>query len=91
MTNWRLCYFGLYLFHLVANDAQTAAKTNISTHNNLTPAEKGAIQELKEMDDIVIKPADNGRLFRGSKQKTDGWKILQKNWTLTPLKNSALK
>ena len=57
---------------LVANDAQTAAKTNIPNHNNLTPAEKGAIQELKERDDIVIKPADNGRLFRGSKQKTDG-------------------
>jgi hypothetical protein len=36
------------------------ASTNIATHNNLTPAEKGAIQELKERDDIVIKPADKG-------------------------------
>ena len=32
----------------------TAASTNIPTHNNITPAEKGAIQELKERDDIVI-------------------------------------
>ena len=39
---------------------QTAASTNIPTHNNLTPAEKGAIQELKERDDIVIKPVDKG-------------------------------
>jgi hypothetical protein len=31
--------------------------TNIPTHNNLTPAEKGALQELKERDDIVIKSA----------------------------------
>ena len=36
----------------------TAASTNIPTHNNLTPAETGAIQELKERDGIVIKPAD---------------------------------
>ena len=43
---------------LVTNDGQTAANTNIPTHSNLTPAEKGAIQELKERDDIVIKPAD---------------------------------
>jgi hypothetical protein len=43
---------------LVKNDVQTAASTNIPTHNNLTPAETGAIQELKERDDIVIKPAD---------------------------------
>jgi hypothetical protein len=57
---------------LVTNDIQTAASTNIPTHNNLTPAEKGAIQELKERDDIVIKPADKGRLFRGGKQTTDG-------------------
>jgi hypothetical protein len=33
---------------------------NIPTQNNLTPAEKGAIQELKERDDIVIKPVDKG-------------------------------
>ena len=33
---------------------------NIPTHNNLTPAEKGALQELKERDDIVIKSADKG-------------------------------
>jgi hypothetical protein len=39
---------------LVTNDVQTAANTNIPTHNNLTPAEMGAIQELKERDDIVI-------------------------------------
>ena len=45
---------------LVTNDVQTAASTNIPTHNNITPAEKGAIQELKEMDDIVIKPVDKG-------------------------------
>ena len=43
---------------VVTNDVQTAASTNIPIHNNLTPAEKGAIQELKERDDIVIKPAD---------------------------------
>jgi hypothetical protein len=41
-------------------DVQTAPSTNIPTHNNLTPAEKGAIQELKERDDIVIKPVDKG-------------------------------
>ena len=45
---------------LVKMDVQTAASTNIPTHNNLTPAEKGAIQELKERDDIVIKPVDKG-------------------------------
>ena len=45
---------------LIKNDVQTAASTNIPTHNNLTPSEKGAIQELKERDDIVIKPADKG-------------------------------
>ena len=45
-------------FGLVTNDVQTAATTNIPTHNNLTPAEKCAIQELKERDDIVIRPAD---------------------------------
>ena len=38
----------------------TAASTKIPTHNNLSPAERGAIQELKERDDIVIKPADKG-------------------------------
>jgi hypothetical protein len=32
----------------------------LPTHNNLTPAEKGALQELKERDDIVIKSADKG-------------------------------
>ena len=56
---------------LVTNDVQTATSTNIPTHNNLTPAEKGAIQELKERDDIDIKPVDKGRLFRGSKKTTD--------------------
>ena len=45
---------------LVKIDVQTAASMNIPTHNNLTPAEKGAIQELKERDDIVIKPVDKG-------------------------------
>ena len=45
---------------LVKIDVQRAASTNIPTHNNLTPAEKGAIQELKERDDIVIKPVDKG-------------------------------
>ena len=47
---------------LVKNDVQTAASTNIHvpTHNNLTPAEKGALQELKEREDIVIKSADKG-------------------------------
>ena len=45
---------------LVTNDVQTEDSTNIPTHNNLTPAEKGAIQELKERDDIVIKPTDKG-------------------------------
>jgi hypothetical protein len=43
---------------LVTNDVQRAASTNIPTHNNLTPAEKGAIQKLKERDNIGIKPAD---------------------------------
>jgi hypothetical protein len=43
---------------LVKNDVQTATSTNIPTHNNLTPAEKGALQELKERDDIVIKSAN---------------------------------
>ena len=43
---------------LVKIDVQTTASTNIPTHNNLTPVEKGAIQELKETDDIVIKPVD---------------------------------
>ena len=43
---------------LVKNDVQTATSTNIPTHNNLTPAENGALQELKERDDIVIKSAD---------------------------------
>jgi hypothetical protein len=38
---------------LVKNDVQTATSTNIPTHNNLTPAEKGALQELKERDDIT--------------------------------------
>ena len=57
---------------LVTNDVQTAASTNIPTHNNLTPAEKGAIQELKERDYIVIKPADKGISFRGGKQTTEG-------------------
>jgi hypothetical protein len=37
-----------------------ATSTNIPTHNNLTPEEKGALQELKEREDIVIKPADKG-------------------------------
>ena len=41
-------------------DVQTAPSTNIPTHNKLTPAEKDAIQELKERDDIVIKPIDKG-------------------------------
>ena len=45
---------------LVKNDVQTATSTNIPTHNNLTPAEKGALQELKERDDIVIKQTDKG-------------------------------
>ena len=45
---------------LVKNDVQTATSTNIPTHSNLTPAEKGALQELKERDDIVIKSADKG-------------------------------
>ena len=47
---------------LVKNDVQTAASMNIHvpTHNNLTPAEKGALQELKEREDIVIKLADKG-------------------------------
>ena len=39
---------------------QTAASTNIPTHNNLTPAENGAIQDVKERDDIVIKPVAKG-------------------------------
>jgi hypothetical protein len=39
---------------LVTIDVQTAASTNIPAHNNLTPAEKGAIQELKERDYNVI-------------------------------------
>ena len=49
-----------YFIDLVKIDVQTAPSTNIPTHNNLTPAEKDAIQELKERDDIVIKPIDKG-------------------------------
>ena len=45
---------------LVKNDVQTATSTNIPTHYNLTPAEKGALQVLKEREDIVIKSADKG-------------------------------
>jgi hypothetical protein len=45
---------------LVKNDVQTGTSTSIPTHNKLTPAEKGALQELKERDDIVIKSADKG-------------------------------
>ena len=45
---------------LVKIDVQRAASTNIPTHYNLTPAEQGAIQEIKENDDIVIKPVDKG-------------------------------
>jgi hypothetical protein len=48
---------------LVKNYAQTAANTQIPTHNNLTPAEKCALQELKQRDDIVIKPADKDSTF----------------------------
>jgi hypothetical protein len=44
----------------VKNYVQTAASTNIPTHNNLTPAEKGALKELREREDIVIKPAEKG-------------------------------
>ena len=43
---------------LVKIDVQTTASKNIPTHSNLTPVEKSAIQELKERDDIVIKPVD---------------------------------
>jgi hypothetical protein len=67
---------------LVKNDVQTTASTNIPTHNNLTPAEKGAIQELKERDDIVIKLTDKGSavvvmdkvdyLEEANRQLTDG-------------------
>jgi hypothetical protein len=45
---------------LVTIDVHTAASTNIPIHNNITSAEKGAIQELKERDDIVIKQTDKG-------------------------------
>ena len=72
---------------------------NIPTHNNLTPAEKGALQELKERDDIVIKSADKGSavvvmdkvdyLVKANRQLM--MKDFTKNWTLTPRKNSALK
>jgi hypothetical protein len=37
--------------------------SNQHEHNNLTPAEKGVLQELKERDDIVIKSADKGSTF----------------------------
>ena len=48
---------------LVKKYAQTAASTQTPTHNNLTPAEKCALQELKQRDDIVIKPADKDSTF----------------------------
>ena len=48
---------------LVKHYAQTAASTQIPTHNNLTAAEKCALQELKQRDDIVIKPADKDSTF----------------------------
>jgi hypothetical protein len=80
-------------------DVQTAVSTNIPTHNNLTPAEKGAIQELKERDDIVIKAVDKGSavvvmdkvdyLEEANRQQTDA--SFTKNWTLTPRKNSAIE
>ena len=76
-----------------------ATSTNIPTHNNLTPAEKGALQELKERDDIIIKSADKGSaivvmdkvdyLEEANRQLKD--ERITKNWTLTPRKNSALK
>ena len=76
----------------------TAASTKIPTHNNLTPAKRGAIQELTERDDFVIKPADKGSavvvmdkvdyLEEANRQLTD--ERFYKNWTLTPRKNSAL-
>ena len=59
---------------------------------------KGALQELKERDDIVIKSADKGStvvvmdkvdyLEQANRQQM---KDFTKNWTLTPWKNSALK
>ena len=51
-------YNFIILIDLVKNDVQKTANTNIPTHNNLTAAEKGALQELKERDGIVIKSAD---------------------------------
>jgi hypothetical protein len=48
---------------LVKNYAQTAPSTQMPTHNNLIPAEKCALQELKQRDDIVIKPADKDSTF----------------------------
>ena len=85
---------------LVKNDVQTAASTNIPTHNNLTPAENGVLQELKERDDIVIESADKGSaivvmdkvdyLEEANRQLTDE-RFFTKNWTLTPRKNSAQK
>ena len=57
------------------------------------------IQELKEKDDIVIKPADKGSavvvmdkvdyLEEANRKLTD--ERLYKNWTLSPRKNSAIK
>jgi hypothetical protein len=38
---------------LVKNDVQTATSTDIPTHNNLTPAENGGLQELKERVDVM--------------------------------------
>ena len=70
---------------------------NITNHNNLTPAEKGAIQELKERNDIVIKQADKGSavvvmdkvdyLEEANKQLTD--ERFYKNLDSDPTKNSA--
>ena len=84
---------------LVKNDVQTAASTNIPTHNNLISAEKGAIQELKERDDIVINPADKGSavvvmdkvnyLEEANRQLTD--ERFYKKLDSHPTKNSALK
>ena len=83
---------------LVNNYAQTAASMQIPTHNNLTPAEKCALQELKQRDDIVIKPADKDSTFvvmdqvdfleEANRQLTD--ERFYKKLNSDPLKNSAL-
>ena len=74
--------------------------SNQHEHTNPTSAEKGALQGLKERDDIVIKSADKGSavvvmdkvdyLEEANRQLTDE-RFYKKLDSDPPRKNSALK